>query len=62
MSPSQDEIKVMPPNGKRNVVMVNGKEIVVSSATHKPNRSFWVAWMYIFDVSLPGTYACGICS
>ncbi|KAL0938069.1 Pantothenate transporter liz1-like protein 7 [Colletotrichum truncatum] len=33
----------------KNVVRVNGTEVVVSSATQKPNRSFWVAWMYIFD-------------
>lgn len=35
----------------KNIVKVNGNEIVVSSASEKPNRSFWVAWMYIFDVS-----------
>ncbi|CAN9407478.1 unnamed protein product [Alternaria sp. RS040] len=52
MQPSQDDIKVMTPDGERNVVMVNGKEVVVSSATEKPNRSFWVAWMYIFDSRL----------
>jgi hypothetical protein len=23
--------------------------IVVSSSTQKPNRSLWLAWMYIFD-------------
>jgi hypothetical protein len=40
--------------------MVNGKEIVVSSATEKPNRSFWVAWMYIFDVSFAGAHGYGI--
>lgn len=48
----QDEIRVAPTEGDRNpVVVVNGKEVVVSSATEKPNRSLWVAWMYIFDVS-----------
>lgn len=62
MPPSQDEIKVMTPDGERNVVMVNGKEIVVSSATEKPNRSFWVAWMYIFDVSFASAHGYGICS
>lgn len=50
----------MTPDGERNVVMVNGKEIVVSSATEKPNRSFWVAWMYIFDVSFAGAHGYGI--
>ncbi|KAK6217141.1 vitamin h transporter [Colletotrichum tabaci] len=33
----------------RTVVRVNDTEVVVSSATQKPNRSLWVAWMYIFD-------------
>jgi hypothetical protein len=55
MPPSQDEIRVVDADGQRNpVVMVNGKEVIVSSATEKPNRSFWVAWMYIFDVRLFG--------
>jgi len=62
MPPSQDEIKVVMPDGERNVVMVNGKEVVVSSATEKPNRSFWVAWMYIFDVSFASAHDYGICS
>ncbi|OLN86380.1 Pantothenate transporter liz1-like protein 7 [Colletotrichum chlorophyti] len=35
-------------NGK-HIVRVNGNEVEVSSATSKPNRSLWVAWMYIFD-------------
>lgn len=35
------------------IVTVNGKEVVVSSATQKPTRSVWVAWAYIFDVSFP---------
>jgi hypothetical protein len=55
MPPSQDEIRVVPTDSERNpVVMVDGKEVVVSSATEKPDRSFWVAWMYIFDVSIAG--------
>ncbi|TQN64823.1 Pantothenate transporter liz1 [Colletotrichum shisoi] len=33
----------------KTVVRVNDTEVVVSSATQKPNRSLWVAWMYIFD-------------
>lgn len=52
MAPTQDEIRVAPTDSDRNpVVVVNGKEVVVSSATEKPNRSMWIAWMYIFDVS-----------
>jgi hypothetical protein len=51
MPPSQDEIRVAPMDSESNpVVVVNGKEVVVSSATEKPNRSLWIAWMYIFDV------------
>jgi hypothetical protein len=53
MPPIQDEIQVAPTDSPRNpVVLVNGKEVVVSSATEKPKRSLWIAWLYIFDVSL----------
>lgn len=53
MPPQQDDIRVEQANGdnERPVVIVNGKEVVVSSATEKPTRSLWVAWLYIFDVS-----------
>ena len=50
--PQQDDIRIeqVDDTKKNPVVVVNGKEIVVSSATEKPNRSLWVAWLYIFDV------------
>jgi hypothetical protein len=53
MPPQQDDIRIEPADdsNKSPVVIVNGKEVVVSSATEKPNRSLWVAWLYIFDVS-----------
>lgn len=52
MPTKQDEIRVAPTDSDHNpVVIVNGKEVVVSSATEKPKRSLWVAWMYMFDVS-----------
>lgn len=52
MPTKQDEIRVAPTDSEHNpVVVVNGKEVVVSSATEKPKRSLWVAWMYMFDVS-----------
>lgn len=52
MAPQQDDIRVeqADDSNKNPVVVVNGKEVVVSSATEKPNRSLWVAWLYIFDV------------
>lgn len=52
MPPQQDDIKIeQADDGNNNpVVVVNGKEVIVSSATQKPNRSLWVAWLYIFDV------------
>lgn len=52
MSPQQDDIRIeqAEDDNKNPVVVVNGKEVVVSSATEKPNRSLWVAWLYIFDV------------
>lgn len=52
MPPQQDEIRIEQADeaNKKPVVIVNGKEVVVSSATEKPNRSLWVAWLYIFDV------------
>jgi hypothetical protein len=52
MPPQQDDIRIeQADDNKQNpVVVVNGKEVVVSSATEKPNRSLWVAWLYIFDV------------
>ncbi|KAF2025010.1 hypothetical protein EK21DRAFT_117205 [Setomelanomma holmii] len=50
MPPVQDEIQIVPTDSSRNpVVLVNGKEVVVSSATEKPKRSLWIAWLYIFD-------------
>jgi predicted RNA-binding protein YlxR (DUF448 family) len=50
--PQQDDIRIEQVNdaNKNTLVIVNGKEVVVSSATEKPNRSLWVAWLYIFDV------------
>lgn len=52
MAPQQDDIRIeqADDSSRRPVVIVNGKEIVVSSATEKPSRSLWVAWLYIFDV------------
>lgn len=52
MPPQQDDIRIEQADeaNKNPVVIVNGKEVVVSSATEKPNRSLWVAWLYIFDV------------
>ncbi|KAB5531477.1 hypothetical protein GE09DRAFT_1292213 [Coniochaeta sp. 2T2.1] len=29
--------------------MVDDEPLIVSSSTHKPTRSLWLAWMYIFD-------------
>lgn len=53
MPPMQDEIRVAPTDGEHNpIVVVNGKEVVVSSATEKPKRSLWIAWLYMFDVSI----------
>lgn len=53
MPPNQDEIRVAPTNDEHNpIVVVNGKEVVVSSATEKPKRSLWVAWLYLFDVRI----------
>ena len=57
MPPVQDDIRVAPTDSDRNpVVVVNGKEVVVSSATEKPKRSLWIAWLYMFDVSTPPHY------
>ena len=52
MPPQQDDIRIEQADdaNKNPVVTVNGKEVVVSSATEKPNRSLWIAWLYIFDV------------
>ncbi|WQF88315.1 Putative major facilitator superfamily, MFS transporter superfamily [Colletotrichum destructivum] len=44
-----DKIEPVQDLGGRTIVRVNDTEVVVSSATQKPNRSLWVAWMYIFD-------------
>ncbi|KAF1363967.1 MFS general substrate transporter [Lizonia empirigonia] len=51
MSSPQDDIRIGHADDadKNPVVVVNGKEVVVSSATEKPSRSLWVAWLYIFD-------------
>ncbi|KAJ8109657.1 hypothetical protein OPT61_g7306 [Boeremia exigua] len=51
MPPQQDDIRIEQADdpSKNPVVIVNGKEVVVSSATEKPSRSLWVAWLYIFD-------------
>lgn len=51
MANNQDQIEQVRIVDNREIVTVNGEEIVVSSATEKPNRSLWVAWLYIFDVS-----------
>lgn len=51
MSNNQDQIEQARIVGNKEIVTINGEEIAVSSATEKPNRSFWVAWLYIFDVS-----------
>lgn len=51
MPTKQDEIRVAPTDSDQNpVVLVNGKEVVVSSATETPKRSLWIAWLYMFDV------------
>lgn len=52
MAPQQDDIRIEQADeiNKPPVVIVNGKEVVVSSATERPSRSLWVAWLYIFDV------------
>lgn len=50
----EDKIEQVQDVDGKNIVRVNGSEVVVSSATDKPKRSFWVAWMYIFDVSADG--------
>ena len=52
--PHQDDIRIeQADDTKQNpIVVVNGKEVVVSSATEKPSRSLWIAWLYIFDVGL----------
>ncbi|OBR07126.1 putative Vitamin H transporter [Colletotrichum higginsianum IMI 349063] len=44
-----DKIEPVQDLGGKTIVRVNDTEVVVSSATQKPNRSLWVAWMYIFD-------------
>lgn len=51
MANNQDQIEQVRIVDNKEIVTVNGQEIVVSSATEKPNRSLWVAWLYIFDVS-----------
>jgi hypothetical protein len=52
MPPSQEEIRAVPTDSNLNpIIVVEGKEIVVSSATEKPKRSLWIAWLYIFDAS-----------
>lgn len=59
MANNQDQIEQVRMVDNREIVTVNGEEIVVSSATEKPNRSLWVAWLYIFDVSI---ILCANCS
>jgi hypothetical protein len=51
MADKQDEIEQVKVVDNKEIVTVNGEDIVVSSATEKPNRSLWIAWLYIFDVS-----------
>lgn len=60
MPPQQDDIRIEHAEdaNKNSVVVVNGKEVVVSSATEKPSRSLWVAWLYIFDVSRNALECC----
>lgn len=52
MADRQDDIEQVKIVDNKEIVTVNGEEIVVSSATEKPNRSLWIAWLYIFDVSI----------
>lgn len=52
MADKHDDIEQVKIVDNKEIVTVNGEEIVVSSATEKPNRSLWIAWLYIFDVSV----------
>ena len=52
MADKHDDIEQVKVVDNTEIVTVNGEEIVVSSATQKPNRSLWIAWLYIFDVSV----------
>ena len=52
MAERQDDIEQVKIVDNKEIVTVNGEEIVVSSATEKPNRSLWIAWLYIFDASI----------
>lgn len=54
MGPYEDVIEPAKKVDDKEIVVVNGSEVVVSSATQKPNRSVWVAWAYIFDVGTLG--------
>lgn len=48
MPTTQDEIRVAAVNGDKNpLIMVNGKEVIVSSATDQPKHSMWLAWLVI---------------
>lgn len=51
MANRHDDIEQVKIVDNKEIVTVNGEEIVVSSATEKPSRSLWIAWLYIFDVS-----------
>jgi hypothetical protein len=52
MADKHDDIEQVKVVDNKEIVTINGEEIVVSSATEKPNRSLWIAWLYIFDVSV----------
>lgn len=52
MADKHDDIEQVKIVDNKEIVTVNGEEIAVSSATEKPNRSLWIAWLYIFDVSV----------
>ena len=47
-----DDIEQVKIVDNKEIVTVNGEQIVVSSATEQPQRSLWIAWLYIFDVSV----------
>ncbi|KAM0702302.1 hypothetical protein Q7P35_011212 [Cladosporium inversicolor] len=49
MADNHDDIEQVKIVDNKEIVSVNGEQIVVSSATEKPQRSLWIAWLYIFD-------------
>lgn len=52
MADNHDDIEQVKIVDNKEIVSVNGEQIVVSSATEKPQRSLWIAWLYIFDVGV----------